>query len=251
MRLVPYKKRYQTVHSISEKVVLCGQSSQQNQHCHHLDLTLSASKTTRNKCLSFKLPDRDIFHSIPFKYQTLTGENQWPCVKFKQRLQVDVRRVTFHPGWKMRDTSLMTSNIPSSQHSNLNRLHVLVHTHIFFSLCNQGWCWPPKEPVHKYQGLQPAHIQPAHTQPPKQNPAKASAHPSYIHIGTSLPTILGPTRPSRRRDNRAEKPPKQSYYYLFPLFVSNLVYVYFPFFTLAIFASDVSMLLFLLSLSKN
>lgn len=25
MRLVPYKKRYQTVHSISEKVVLCGQ----------------------------------------------------------------------------------------------------------------------------------------------------------------------------------------------------------------------------------
>ena len=164
---------------------------------------------------------------------------------------MDVRRVTFHPGWKMRDTSLMTSNIPSSQHSNLNRLHVLVHTHIFFSLCNQGWCWPPKEPVHKYQGLQPAHIQPAHTQPPKQNPAKASAHPSYIHIGTSLPTILGPTRPSRRRDNRAEKPPKQSYYYLFPLFVSNLVYVYFPFFTLAIFASDVSMLLFLLSLSKN
>ena len=117
------------------------------------------------------------------------GENQGPCVKVKQRLQVDVRRVTFHPGWKMRDTSLMTSNIPPSQHSNLNRLHVLIQTHIFFSLCNEGWCWPPKEPVHTHQGPQPAHIQPAHIQPPKPNPPKASAHLSYIHIGTSLPTI--------------------------------------------------------------
>lgn len=84
------------------------------------------------------------------------------------------------PGRKMRDTSLMTSNIPSSPLSNLNRPHILVQTHTFFSSRNEGWCRPPS----KHQGPQPAHIQ-----PPKPNPAKASAHPSYIHTGTSLPTV--------------------------------------------------------------
>ena len=229
-------------------MVLCGQRvpSRTNNASTPISHFQPPKPRGRNAC-HLSCPDRDIFHGSPCKYYTLMDENQWPFVKFKQRLQADVRRVTFHSRMEDERHVLMTSNIPSSPLSNLNRPHILVQTHTFFSSCNEGWCRPPKEPVHKHQGPQPAHIH-----PPKPNPAKARAHPSYIHTGTSLPTIKDhPAQVSEESTELRSLQKKITYYYLFPLFISNLVYVYLPFFTLVIFASDVSRLLFLLLLSKN
>ena len=105
----------------------------------------------RNAC-HLSCPDRGIFHGSPCKHCALMDENQWPFVKFKQRLQADVRRVTFHSRMEDERHVLMTSKIPCSPLSNLNRPHILVLTHTFFSSCNEGWCRPPKEPVRKHQG---------------------------------------------------------------------------------------------------
>lgn len=150
------------------------------------------------------------------------------------------------PGRKMRDTSLMTSNIPSSPLSNLNRPHILVQTHTFFSSCNKGWCRPQK---NLYTNTR-AHSQPtSNLQNQTQQrlaltPATSTQAPHSPQSRTNQPK-------SQKRQQSREASKQITYYYSFPLFMSNLVYVYFPFLTLVLFASDVSMLLFLLLLSKS
>ena len=62
------------------------------------------------------------------------------------------------------------------------------------------------------------------------NPAKARAHPpSYICMGAFLPTIRD--QPVQVSEDTTEQRNLQKlvHYYLFPLFISNLVCVYFPF----------------------
>lgn len=74
----------------------------------------------------------------------------------------------------------------------------------------------------------------AHIHPPKPNPAKASTHPSYIHTGTSLPTIKDQPAQVSEESTELRSLQKNHFFLFIPL--SFLIWYMFTFlFSLELF----------------
>lgn len=92
-----------------------------------------------------------------------------------------------------------------------------------------GMVQAPKRTCTQTPGPTPAHIH-----PPKPNPAKASTHPSYIHTGTSLPTIKDQPAQVSEESTELRSLQKNHFFLFIPL--SFLIWYMFTFlFSLELF----------------